>query len=109
MAFSSSLFAALPIVFKAIQEPAFRIIRRFTPTDEGKLAEHSHHPIQVGYLLFNLIDLLVTSLGNKGSCFPRTKGKTQEILSVFERKAKTLNFLDKLDDPHIRFRVLSKT
>ena len=109
MAFSSSFFAALPIVFKAIQEPAFRILRRFTSTDQGKLAEHSHHPIQVGYLLFNLIDLLVTSLCNKRTGFSGTQGKVQEILSVFERESKPLNSLDKLDYPHIRFRVLSKT
>ena len=52
MAFSSSFFAALPIVFKTIQEPAFRIIRRFTPTVEGKPVEHPHHPFQIDYLLF---------------------------------------------------------
>ena len=109
MAFSSSFFAALPIVFKAIQEPAFRIIRCFTSTGQGKLVKHSHHPIQVGYLVFNLIDLLVTSLRNKGSCFSGTKSKVQEILNVFERESKPLNFFDKLDCPHIRFRVLSKT
>lgn len=109
MAFSSSFFAALPIVFKAIQEPAFRIIRRFISTDQGKLVEPSHHPIQVGYLLFNLIDLLVTRLCNKRSCFSGTKSKVQEILSVFERESKPLNSLDKLDDPHVRFRILSKT
>ncbi len=109
MAFSSSFFAALPIVFKAIQEPALRIIRRFTSTDQGKLAEHFHHPLQVGYLLFNLPDLLVTSLCNKGSCFSGTKSKVQEILNVLEGESKPLNSLDKLDCPHIRFRVLSKT
>ncbi len=109
MALSSSFFAALPIVFKAIQEPAFRIIRRFTSTDQGKLVEHFRHFIQIGYLPFNLIDLLLTSLCNKGSCFPGTKSKVQEILSVFEGESKPLNSLDKLDCPHVRFRVLSKT
>lgn len=109
MAFSSLFFAARPIVFKAIQEPAFRIIRRFTPADQGKLAKHFHHPVQVGYLLFNLSDLLVTGLCNKRSCFSGTKGKIQEILGVFEGKSKPLNSLDKLDYPHVRFRVLSKT
>ena len=75
MALSSLLFAAFPIVFKAIQEPAFRIIQRFTSTDCGKFVEHSGHPIQVGYLLFNLFDLLVTRLGNNGSCFSGTQSE----------------------------------
>ena len=109
MAFSSSCFAALPIIFKTIQEPAFRIIRRFTSTELGKLVEHSHHPSQVGDLLFNLIDLLVTRLCNNGSGFSGTKRKGEEILGVFERKSKLLNSLDKFDYPHIRLRVLSKT
>ena len=103
------VFAALPIVFKTIQEAALNIIRRFASADTGKLLEQSHHPIQVCYFLFNLFDLLVASLGQNGPSFSGTKCKVQELLCVFERKPKFLNSLNELNFPHIRFRIFSKS